>query len=140
MSKSVIQIVNNTSQAIVENGTINLGSIIYRFGPNLCMNNGALSIAGAGYYGIEVSATILPSAQGQVTMELYQNGSPINGASATINASSTTVPVTLALPPTMVKINYNGNCPCERLPESVSLVLTTGAGTISNVVTQASKY
>lgn len=139
MSKSVIQIINNTSQAIVENGTINLGSVVARFGPNLSMSNGALNIVGAGYYGIAVSATILPSAEGQVTMELYQNGVSIKGASATINATSTTVPVTLTLPPTMVRINYNG-CPCERLPESITLVLSTGAGTVSNVVTQASKY
>ena len=95
MSKSVIQIINNTSQAIVENGTINLGSVVARFGPNLSMSNGALNIVGAGYYGIAVSATILPSAEGQVTMELYQNGVSIKGASATINATSTTVPVTL---------------------------------------------
>lgn len=140
MSKSVIQIVNVTSQSVVENGTVNLGSIIYRFGPNLSTNNGALIITGTGYYGVEISATILPSAAGQVTMELYQNGVPITGASASIEASSTTVPVTLTLPPTMVKINYSGDCPCERLPETISLVLTTGAGTVSNVVTQASKY
>lgn len=140
MSKSVIQIVNNTSQSLIENGTINLGSIIYRFGPNLGINNGDLSIVGAGYYSVNISITVIPSAEGQVTVELYQNGSPITGASATVNASSTTVPITITLPPTMIKVNYSGNCPCERLPETVTLVMTTGSGTVTQVVTQASKY
>jgi len=140
MSKSAIQLINSTSQAVIENGTINMGSIIYRFGPNLTAGNGSLIIAGAGYYSVNVSATILPSAAGQVTMELYQNGNPIKGAIVSENAASTTVPITLTLPPIMVKINYNGNCPCDSLPENITLVLTTGAGTVSSVVTQASKY
>ena len=139
MSKSAIQVINNTSQSFIENGILGLGNIIYRFGPNLCVNNNALSIMGAGYYSILASATILPTAAGQVTLELYRNGVPIPGASATVNATSTTIPITIALPPTMIKVNYNGSCPCERIPESITIVATTGEGTATSVSTQAIK-
>lgn len=139
MSKSAIQILNNTSQAFIENGDISLGNIIYRFGPNLGINGNALSIIGAGYYSISVSATILPSEAGQVTLSLYRNGVLIPGASATTNAASTTVPMTITLPSIIVKENYNGGCPCEQIPDSITLVATTGAGTAITVVTQAIK-
>ena len=139
MSKSAIQIVNNASQSFIENSNIGLGNIIYRFGPNLGLNNNSLNIIGAGYYSINVSATVLPSAAGQVTLQLFRNGTAITGASATVNLTSTTVPTTIVLPTAMVKVNYSGGCPCEKLPESVSLVVTTGEGVITSVTTQAIK-
>ena len=83
MSKSAIYTVNQSAQNVAVNGIINLGTIIRRFGPNLDLSGDAIMLNGAGYYDIDASITLAPTAAGNVTITAYKDNVAIPGATAT---------------------------------------------------------
>ena len=73
MSKSLIQLYNESTQAVTQNNVINLGSVLRRYGCNLKLSGGAVEIDGPGYYEANVIATVEPTAVGNVTVALFEN-------------------------------------------------------------------
>ena len=98
MSKSTIYTANTNSQDVTVNGTINLGSIIRRFGPCLNLSGSNVQVEGAGYYDIDSSFTVAPTAEGEVTITAFRNNVAIPGATATETAAAAgdQVPVPMA--------------------------------------------
>lgn len=133
MSKSLIQTVNQSSQAVAANSIIGLGSVIRRFGCNLRLNGNAIEVDGAGYYTIDCNVTLAPTAAGDVTVAVYKNGVPLTGATATATVAAADDSVTLPIQTTIRE-----GCACDG-GTALTVVLVAGASTVSNVAMRVEK-
>lgn len=132
MSRALIQTINPSTQAVTASSIISLGSVLRRFGCNCRLNGNAIEVEGEGYYTIDCDVTMAPTAAGTVAIALYANGAPIPGATATGSVSTAGNPVTLPISTTIRK-----NC-CGGAT-SITCVLTTGAGNVTNINTRVVK-
>lgn len=133
MSKSLIQTVNQSNQTVAANSIIDLGSVIRRFGCNLRLNGNAIEVDGAGYYTIDCNITIAPTAAGTVQVAIFKNGVQLTGATATGSVSTAGNPITLPIQTTIRE-----GCACEG-GTSLTVVLISGAGTVSNIALRVEK-
>lgn len=113
----------NKNVAVAENGTVPFGTIVRRYGRNVQMDGTGIVLVGAGYYDIDVTMTYAPTAEGDVTLQLLQDGTPIPGASVTVAASAAS---NVALPVSTVVRNF-GCCNTTVITAQVS-----AAGTAVN--------
>ena len=127
MSKSLIYTANTSSQSVALNGIINPGTVVRRFGPNLTLSGNAIQIAGAGYYDIDTSFTVAPTAAGEVTITAYLDNVAIPGASAT--GTVATADDYITLPVTAV---FRQPCECWEGLSSLTFVLTGTAANVTN--------
>lgn len=97
MSKSLIYTVNLATQNLADNGIINPGTVMRRFGPNLGLSGNAIQIVGNGYYEINANFIIAPTATTPVTVTAYLDGVAIPGAIATGAVSTADNPITLPI-------------------------------------------
>lgn len=134
MSKSAIYTVNSSAQNVAVNGTLNLGSMIRRFGSNLNLSGSAIQIAGAGYYDIDASITLAPTAAGNVTITAYLDNVAIPGAAVTGSVSTANNPVNLSI---SSLIRQACQC-CEGL-NNLTFVLTGTAAAVTNVAVVVEK-
>ena len=132
MSRSLIQTVNQSSQAVALNGIVSLGSVLRRFGCNLRLNGNAIEISGEGYYTIDCDVTVVPTAAGNVTVALYSNGVQIPGAVAS-SVGTVGSPVTLPITTTVRQ-----GCCCDGAT-SITCVLLAGPGNVTNITTRIEK-
>ena len=133
MSKSLIQTVNQSIQAVSANGIIDLGSVIRRFGCNCRLNGNAIEVDGAGYYTIDLNVTLAPTVAGNVQIAIFKNGVQLTGATATGSVSTANNPITLPIQTTIRE-----GCNCEG-GTSLTVVLLAGASTVSNVAMRVEK-
>lgn len=130
MSRSIIQTVNQSLQAVTAGSTIALGSVLRRFGCNCRLNGSSvieISDNGGGYYDVTATVTLAPTAAGNVTVALYQNGAPISGAVATGSVTTAGNSITLPLVTTV-----RNNCCCDSV-SAITCVLTSGTSAVSNI-------
>ena len=132
MSKSLIQVANQSAQAVADNSIISLGSVQRRFGCNLRLSGNAIECVGEGYYVIDGSVTVAPTAAGTVTVALYDNGVQIPGAIASGSVSTAGNPVTLPLNATIRQR-------CCDSANTLVCMLETGEGTVSNMSLRVEK-
>ncbi|MGN0317807.1 MAG: hypothetical protein ACI4E1_07755 [Lachnospira sp.] len=91
MSKSVIYAANSNSQPFVAAGTvINFGSVVRRYGSNLCLSGGNVEVTGAGYYDVDTNFTVTANDAGTLKIQLFIDGVAIPGAVATITTTAAT--------------------------------------------------
>ena len=133
MSKSLIQVVNQSSQTVAENSIISLGSVQRRYGCNCRLSGNGIEISGAGYYEIDAAVSVAPTAIGNVTVALYNNGVQVPGAIAYSSVSTATNPVTVPIVATIRQ-----SCCCDSA-DNLTLVLIEGAGTVENVSVRVTK-
>ena len=127
MSKSAIYTANTSTQSVAVDGIINPGTIIRRYGPNVNLSGNAIQISGAGYYDIDASFTVAPTAAGSVTVTAYLNNVAIPGATTSGSVSTASNPLTLSIS-SLVK----EGCPCCEGLSTLTFVLTGTASTVSN--------
>ena len=127
MSKSMIQTTNQTSQAVDVNSIISLGSVLRRFGCNLRLSGNAIEVVGEGYYKITGTVSVAPTAEGNVTVALYNNGVQIPGAISYGGVSTAGNSTTL---PLLTEIRQDHCC---NSADSITCVLLEGAGTVRNI-------
>lgn len=72
--RSAIYAVNTSTATIPEGGTYQPNTIIRRFGQCCQMANNAMELNGQGYYDVAVTATVIGTVAGNVTMTVYQDG------------------------------------------------------------------
>ena len=84
---SELYAVNSTGQLLVGNSQVPFGSVVRRRGCD-CRLDGDSIVIGPGYYDVNVSLSTAPSAEGDVTIQLYQDGVPVTGATATETAAA----------------------------------------------------
>ena len=131
MSKSLIQTTNQTAQTVSENGIISLGSVMRRYGCNLKLSGNAIEAIGEGYYKVDATISVAPTAEGPVTVAIFNNGTQIPSAIAYGSAAAAT-PVTLPLVTT-----FRQRC-CDGA-NNISCVLVNGAGTVQNISVRIEK-
>lgn len=136
MSKSAIYTANTSPSALVISttspfATIPLGSTIRRFGCNLQQVGNGIAAQGTGYYKINASVTLTPTAAGNVTVVAFKDGVAIPGATAT--ESVTTVGNTVSVPITAIIRN---TC-CDS--STLTFALTTASATINNIAVTVEK-
>lgn len=127
MGRSLIQTVNQSEQAVAENGIFALGTVQRRYGRDLRLSGNGIEATGTGYFTITASVSIAPTAAGAATVALYDNGAQIPGAIAYGTAAAAGDPVNLAIVSTIRR-----GCCCAGA-DSLTLVLVEGAGTAQNV-------
>ena len=132
MSKSLIQVANQSQQTVADNSIINLGSTQRRYGCNLRLSGNGIEVDGAGYYKIDGTVSVSPTAAGPVTVALYNNGVQVPGVIA-YGTGTADDPLTLPLVGTIRQ-----GCCCDSA-DNLTLVLIEGAGTISNVSLRVEK-
>lgn len=134
MSRSIIQTVNQSLQAVTAGSTITLGSVLRRFGCNCRLNgNSVIELLGQGYYEVTATVTLVPTASGNVSVALYQDGTPISGAVVTGSVTTAGNSITLPLVTTV-----RNNCCCDSV-SAITCVLTSGTSTVSNISMRVEK-
>ena len=127
MSRSAIYVANISAQNVLEDGVISLGTIIRRFGCNLGLAGNGIQIQGPGYYDIDASITLTPTAAGTVTIEVLKDNVPIQGATAsfTVEADSIyTLPISALI---------RENCPCCDGLSNLTFILRDNDAEVNNV-------
>lgn len=134
MSRSIIQTVNQSLQAVTAGSTITLGSVLRRYGCNCRLNgNSVIELSGQGYYEVTATVTLAPTASGNVSVALYQDGTPISGAVATGSVTTAGNSITLPLVTTV-----RNNCCCDSV-SAITCVLTSGTSAVSNISMRVEK-
>lgn len=134
MSKSAIYVANTSAQDVLVDGIINLGTVIRRFGPNLNLAGNAIQVAGAGYYEINASITAAPTAAGDVTVTVYKDGTPLQGATATGTAAAADDFVNLS-----ISYIVREFCSCCDGLTNLTFVLTGVDSSITNIAITVEK-
>ena len=80
MSKSAIYTTNTTAPTIAVDGIIPVGTTTRRYGCNIRQDGNAITLCGQGYYLVNVSATVTPTAAGTVSVTAQKDGVDIVGA------------------------------------------------------------
>lgn len=111
--KSGIYAVNTTTgTSIGIGGTYVPSTIIRRYGKYCQLGGNGISIGncvgGSGYYKVDASVSVSASSAGNVTATLYKDGSPIDGATSLVTASTSGDIVTLSMTG-LVRLN----CDCD---------------------------
>jgi len=129
--KSAIYTVNSVSQPYVANSQIPFGTVVRRFGRDCRLDGPSISLIGGGYYDVNISLSIAPTAAGEITAQLYRDGVAVPGALATETASAAGDLVTL---PITCLVRNCGQC-CS---STLSLFIDA-AGTPTNFATKVEK-
>lgn len=107
MNKSAIYTVNSSVQTVVDGGAVALGNIVRRLGCHAILDGETIRLNGEGYYLINVSMTVSPSAVGTITATLLNNGVNVVGGVASETVAAVDDSVNLSITG-MVKV-YCGN-------------------------------
>ena len=133
MSRSLIQVANQSTQTVAINSIISPGAVQRRFGCNCRLSGNAIEVSGEGYYTIDAAVTVAPTAAGTVTVALFNNGVQVPGIIAYGSVSTAGNPITLPLVGTIRQ-----GCCCDSA-DTLTLVLLAGAGTVPNVSMRVEK-
>lgn len=123
--KSALYAALQTPTAVAIDGVIPLGSLIRRYGCDISLNGNAVNLSGTGYYDVDVSITVAPTAAGTVTATLVKDGVAIPGATASA-AAAAGAPTVLSFPALVRQA-------CCAADSALTLVLTGAAATVNNV-------
>lgn len=83
MSKSAIYTTNVSNPTVPVGGIVPVGSTTRRYGCNIRQDGNAITLCGQGYYLVNVSATVAPTAAGTVSLTAqFQPTRPLRGATA----------------------------------------------------------
>ena len=132
MSRSAIYTANTGSQAVAVGGTINLGGIVRRFGCAVDLNGGTINLTEQGYYDVDISITAEPTAAGTVTATLYNGGVAVPGATASATAAAAGDPINMT-------VNALVRVPCCGNSGALSIILSGGAATVTNIAVVTEK-
>jgi hypothetical protein len=134
MSKSALYVANTSNQTVQVDGIITPGTIVRRYGPNIGLAGNAIQIAGAGYYEINASLTAEATAAGEITVTVYKDGVPLQGATATETAAAVGDFVNLSISAIVREF-----CSCCDGLTNLTFVLTENDATITNVAITVEK-
>ena len=82
MSKSAIYTTNVSNPTVAVGGIVPFGTTTRRYGCNIRQDGNAITLCGQGYYLVNVSATLAPTAAGTVSLTAQKDGVAILGATA----------------------------------------------------------
>ena len=128
--KSALYAAMQTPSAVAVGGVIPLGSLIRRYGCYVSLNGNAVNITGgnqsAGYYDVDASLTVAPTAVGTVTVTLFKDGVAVPGATASATAAAADDALDLNITALVRQV-------CCAAGSALTLVLTGAAASVENV-------
>lgn len=133
MGKSLIQTANQSTQTVAANSIISLGSTQRRYGCGLRLSGNAIEVSDTGYFTVDATVSASPTAEGVVTVALYNNGVQVPGAIAYGSAATAGDNVTLPIVATIRR-----GCCCDSA-DNLTVVLVEGAGTVENIAVRVEK-
>lgn len=83
----MIETINTTTTTLTAGQTIPLGSVTARTNANVSISNDSLQINRAGYYNVSGQFVVTGTSAGNITIQLYANGTAINGAYSTVTVA-----------------------------------------------------
>lgn len=131
MSKSAIYTTNVSNPTVAVGGIVPVGSTTRRYGCNIRQDGNAITLCGQGYYLVNVSATVAPTAAGTVSLTAQTDGVAIIGATA-----AQTVAANGVANLTITAIVRN-SCGCDG--SLLSLVLDGVASVVNNLAVTVEK-
>lgn len=126
MSKSAIYTTNTSAPTVAVGGIIPVGNTTRRYGCNVKQDGNTITLCGNGYYLVNVSATVTPSAAGTVSVTAQKDGVAIIGATGSETVAAAADSVTIGL--TAIVRNA---CGCES--SILSFVLGGVAAVVDNL-------
>lgn len=122
--KSAIYTANTSATTITlttaqPSATLPLGTVIRRFGHNIQLSGNGILVGGEGYYDVDASITLTPTAAGNYTVSLFKDGVAVPGATQTVTAAALSA-ITFNIP-ALIRLQ------CCDSSASLSLVLTSSA-------------
>ena len=132
MSKSAIYTTNTTAPTIAVDGIIPVGTTTRRYGCNIRQDGNAITLCGQGYYLVNVSATVTPTAAGTVSVTAQKDGVDIVGATG----SETVAAVSNAANSSITAIVRNA-CGCDS--SILSFILGGVAAVVDNFAVTVEK-
>ena len=133
MSKALIYTANTSGAEVAIGNTIPVGSIIRRYGRCIDATGSAINLTDAGYYLVDVSATVTAAVAGDVALALTQNGVPVPGATAAVTITTANTQTENLSITALVRVMYCGNANLSVLVDG------TAAPTIENMAFRAVK-
>lgn len=132
MSKSAIYTTNTAAPTIAVDGIIPVGTTTRRYGCNIRQDGNAITLCGQGYYLVNVSATVTPTAAGTVSVTAQKDGVDIVGATG----SETVAAVSNAANISITAIVRNA-CGCDS--SLLSFILGGVAAVVDNFAVTVEK-
>jgi len=88
--KSAMYTANTTNQTLTAGSTVDLGSIIRRFGQNINLNGDDINVSGAGYYDINAEFVLTGTATSAATttITLMKDGVGVQGATTSVSMAA----------------------------------------------------
>lgn len=132
MARCAIYTTNTSAQALTAGSIVPVGSTTRRFGKSIRQDGNTITLLGEGYYHVNASATLIPSAAGTVTVTGQKDGVAVVGATA----SATVAAVSTA---TNLNIDFIVRNICGCSSSILSFVLTGADATLSNLAVTVEK-
>lgn len=132
MARCAIYTTNTSAQALTAGSIIPVGSTTRRFGKSIRQDGNTITLLGEGYYHVNASATLIPSAAGTVTVTGQKDGIAVVGATA----SATVAAVSTA---TNLNLDFIVRNICGCSSSILSFVLTGADATLSNLAVTVEK-
>lgn len=114
-------------QAVSENSILALGTVQRRYGKGLRLSGNGIEASGIGYFSVDASVSIAPTAAGTVTVAMFKNGVQVPGAIAYGSTTTAGNPVAMSIVSTIRR-----GCCCDGA-DNLTFVVLEGAGTAKNV-------
>lgn len=132
MSKSAIYTTNTSKPTVAVGEVVPVGVTTRRFGCNIKQDGNAITLCGQGYYLVNVSATVTPTAAGAVSLTAQKDGVEIIGATAAATATGASDELNLS-----ITALIRNACGCES--SILSLVLGGTEAVVNNLSVVAEK-
>lgn len=97
MAKSAIYTANATSTALTVGSVVPVGSTARRFGSCVRQEGSSIALAAPGYYLVNASATLSPTAAGTVSITGQKDGVAVSGATASVTTAAAAASANLSL-------------------------------------------
>lgn len=132
MSKSAIYTTNTSKPTVAVGGVVPVGATTRRFGCNIKQDGNAITLCGQGYYLVNISAIVAPTAAGAVSLTAQKDGVEIIGATAAATATGASDELSLA-----ITALIRNACGCES--SILSLVLGGTEAVVDNLAVTVEK-
>ena len=132
MSKSAIYTTNTSKPTVAVGGVVPVGVTTRRFGCNIKQDGNTIILCGQGYYLVNVSATVAPTAAGAVSLTAQKDGVEIIGATTAATATGASDELNLS-----ITALIRNACGCES--SILSLVLGGTEAVVNNLSVVAEK-
>lgn len=131
MAKSAIYTANTTPTALAVGDIIPVGTTVRRFGKCINQDGNTITLSGPGYYLVNASATVAPTAAGTVSVTGQKDGVAVIGATASATTTAAAESANLSLDFIVLNVGCGSSI--------LSFLLTGTAAVVNNMAVAVEK-